>query len=469
MKEYSANDTSLSFTHSCDVLVVGGGLGGVSAAVAAARAGAKTILLERNTCLGGVATAGSCCSIFNCFYTDDHRLMVNGIPFELTNYMAEHAGGPGLSWQNHRGHVIYDIELGKLALLEFVVAAGVTPILGATLADVLVENGEVRGVLYVGRNGIEAIAAKRIVDATGDSDAAVLAGAPTKQNYSRASYCFRVGNVDIDKFVQYFADHPEEYPHHIDIDWTLEDALAQYRENGTFLFPHHGGNYMSIVKQALEDGRLPYDMARTTELSAMQMHGIRKTGTIHFITGFFTPESLDAAEMSTWILEGKRMAVLVTDFLRDNFPGFENCFLCSTAENVGVRTSRYIDGEFVYTRDMLVESHRFPDAIGRVLNSWKIRHESVTGLGSYAVLGQDYSDVPLRALLPRCPEGLIMGAGRSISAKSPSILREMVNTMVVGQGAGITAAVSAADGTPLARTDYTKIRAELVRQKVYDE
>ncbi|MBQ3127358.1 MAG: FAD-dependent oxidoreductase [Clostridia bacterium] len=467
MKNIPLVPDGMNYAHTCDVLVVGGGFGGVAAAAAAARAGAKTILLERNTYLGGVATAGHCCSVFNCFYTDDHRLMVHGIPFELTNYLAEKAG-PGLSWQNHRGHMIFDVELGKLALHEYVVEAGVKPIFGATLTDVLVEDGAICGVLYTGRNGAEAIAAKRIIDATGDSDAAVLAGAPTKTAHGKSSYCFRVGNVDMDKFVGYFVDHPGEYPDYMDLDWTFNDTLRQYRENGTFLFPHGGGHQLSIVKQACAEGRFSVEQCGMGDLDAMQMHGIRRTGTIHFITGFFRLESLDSAEITEWLLKGKQMAVYVTNFLRDNFPGFENCFLCSTADDLGIRTSRYIDGEFTYTRDMKENPTRFDDSLGRVLVCTNEKLNTSEGAWGAQVLGNDYSEVPLRALLPRGPEGLIMGAGRSISAKSPSLLRVMVNTMVIGQGAGVTAAVSALADTPIASTDYAAIRAELVRQGVYD-
>jgi len=461
---YSRTDIPISYA--CDVLVAGGGLGGIAAAVSAARAGADTILLERNMFLGGVATAGHCCSIFNCFYTEDQRQAVNGVAFELTNRLAECAG-PGLRWQKHRGHIIYDVELGKLTLHEFLSEAGVRLLLGSFLSDVLVENGTVQGAIFTGRCGLEAILCKRLVDATGDADAAYLAGAPLKTDFGRASYVFRIGGVDVDRFVDYLlAEH--QYPDHIDVNWSTEEAVAQYRECGTLLFPHGGGRHLVRVQRAIAEGRLAARIGEQTHIDALQMHAIRRSGTVHIITGFFTPRSLASEELARHTLEGKRMAVSVSRFFREEMPGFENSFLCSTAEDVGIRTSRYIDGEFVYEDEMRKTPSRFADAIGKSLivtdrklfseNSWKAQCS-----------GEDCCEIPLRALLPRSPAGLIMGSGRSISARSPGYMRVMVNTMVVGQGAGIAAAVSARNGTSIPSTDYADIRAELVRQHVFEE
>lgn len=460
------SNANVPVTHICDVLVVGGGLGGVAAAAAAARAGADTILLERNTFLGGVAAAGHCCSIFNSFYTEDHTQVVDGIAFELTNRLAETAG-PGLSWQKHRGHIIYDVELGKLVLHEFLAEAGVRLLFGAVLSDVIVEDGEVKGAIYTGRNGLEAIRCKRLVDATGDADAAALAGAPIKTHYDRASYVFRIGGVDVDRFVDYLSTSGQ-YPHHMDVNWSYEEALAQYRECGTLLFPHGGGKHLALVQRAMAEGRLPAKIGGHDQIDAMQMHAIRKIGTIHIITGFFYPQSLDAESMTQFTLDGKRMAVAVTNFFHDDMPGFENCYLCSTAEDLGIRTSRYLDGEFVFEDEMRKTASRFDDSIGKaLLLPVRALREDIKGWKAECI-GDNYHEIPLRALLPRSPEGLIMGAGRSISARNPGYLRIMVNTMVVGQGAGIAAAVSAKAGTPIRTTDYAAIREELVRQHVYE-
>ena len=110
---------SLTVRGEYDVIVAGGGLAGVSAAVASARAGARTLLLERNGFPGGVATAGMCCSVFNCYYTAGHELVVKGNSLEFVDRLAQ-AHGPGSHWHRHKGHIIYDVETAKMVLTDLV-------------------------------------------------------------------------------------------------------------------------------------------------------------------------------------------------------------------------------------------------------------------------------------------------------------------------------------------------------------
>ena len=143
-----------------DVLVVGGGLGGVAAATAAARAGATVLLVERNTFLGGVATAGMCCSIFNCYYTGGslRRLGTSGIAVEVADALAE-AEGYGRSWHDHKGHIIYDIESAKLVLQDLVAASGARMLLGALVSDVVMDGCRLQGLVVESKSGREAILA----------------------------------------------------------------------------------------------------------------------------------------------------------------------------------------------------------------------------------------------------------------------------------------------------------------------
>jgi len=219
-----------------DVIVVGGGLAGVSAAVAAARAGARTMLIERNSFPGGVATAGMCCSVFNCFYTFGRELVVKGNPLEFVDKLSK-ADGPGLSWHKHKGHIIYDIEKGKLTLIELLEEAGVECLFETLTVGAVMEDDIIKGIIIESKSGREAVLAKVVVDATGDSDVAKYADVPLKQlepGRNKSSYVFRVGNVDVDGFVQYFKDNPDQYPENMDIEWTLEEAVKQYEEEPCF-------------------------------------------------------------------------------------------------------------------------------------------------------------------------------------------------------------------------------------------
>jgi len=450
-----------------DVLVAGGGLGGVSAAVAAARAGARTLLIERNSFVGGVATAGMCCSIFNCYYTggSERRLGTTGVAVEIADALAA-AEGYGRAWRRHKGHIIYDIERAKMVLMELVEQAGAEVLLGTVVSGAVIDGNVLRGVVVESKSGREAVLAKVVIDATGDADVAARAGAPVHiQQKGRHSLCFRMGNVNVDRFIRYFREHPEEYPEYMDVEWSLDEALAQYDECGTFLFPHHGGMLLTAFRQAKADGHLPERVGLHDTTDACQMHAIRRTSVVHVVTGYTTFDGLDIRTMTQSINDGRRMVFTVADVFRDYISGFENSYVAGTAANLGVRTSRYLDGDFVLTAEMMAPGVRFDDAIGRAIgwdNPPRDREKKIGG----QTLRADSFDIPYRCLLPRRVDGLLMGAGRSVSAENPYLLRVMVHTMVVGQGAGVAAALSCRQGVPPRDVDIADVQGELRRQGV---
>jgi hypothetical protein len=450
-----------------DVIVCGGGLGGVAAAIAAARSGAKTLLIERNTILGGVATSGMCCSIFNCYYTGESRkLGTTGIALEVADALAASAGY-GDKWRRHKGHVIYDIEQACLVLQNLVENAGAELLLQAWTVGAVVDDGAVRGVVVESKSGREAIRARVVVDATGDADVAALAGAPVHIGQtSQHSLCFRLGNVDVDAFVGSFRQSPKEYPNYMDVDWTLTEALAQYEDCGTFLFPHGGGMQMEAFQRAKASGDLPAGIGIQDTTDACQMHALRQTGIVHVVTGFTHFDGLDAERITRSIADGRRMAFVVTDVYRRFIPGFANAFVAGTAANLGVRTSRYLDSDFVFTADMLKPGVRHPDGVGTLIG-WdnKVKH---TGQGAWGVqvCHDDSCDLPYRCLLPKNLDGLVMGAGRSIGTDNPWLLRVMAHTMVVGQAAGTAGAVAVQTGTTPQTVDVKTVRDELKNQGV---
>ena len=453
-----------------DVMVCGGGLGGVAAAIAAARSGARTLLIERNTYLGGVATAGMCCSIFNCYFTggSNRRLATGGIAVEVADRLAQ-AEGYGDTWRKHKGHIIYDIENGKRVLQEMVLEAGAKILLHSWVSDIQMEGNLLQGVVVQGKSGKSMIQARTVVDATGDADIAALAGAPLhRADNGQHSLCFRLGGVDVDRFVRHFREHPEEYPAYMDVDWSIEEALAQYDECGTFLFPHGGGIQLTAFQRAKADQALPARIGLQDTTDACQMHAIRRTGMVHVVTGFTRFNGLDAGMITDSILDGRRMAFVLANVFRKYLPGFQSSFVAGTADNLGVRWSRWIDGDFVFTSAMMNAGNRMPDAVGRTVG-WDdtVKHCGANAWGAQ-VCRDDSFDLPYRCLLPRCVEGLLMGAGRSVSAKEPALLqlRVMVHTMVVGQAAGTAAAVAAKTGTTPRGVDVSAVQAELRRQGV---
>ena len=452
-----------------DVLVAGGGLGGVSAAVAAARAGARTLLVERNGYPGGVATAGMCCSVFNCFYTPSHELVVKGNALEFVDELAN-AEGPGSGWRSHRGHIIYDVERAKLALIQLLENAGVSCLFDALIVDAILDGKEVRGAVIQSKSGREAIRSTAVVDATGDADLADLAGAPVRRIggavKARHSYCFRVGNVDVDRFVQYFVEHPDQYAPYMDVDWEFEDAYRQYRETGTLLFPHGGGMQLSLMNEAVADGEFETTLGVHDTLDALQMHAIRDLGVVHIVTGHVVIDDLDVGKISRAMSDGKRLAFYVTDFFRKFVPGFERAAVIATADDLGMRATRWIEGGLDFTDDMKRSPTTFADTVGRgVVQRNFVKNPKPRAWGVQTFVDGTF-DIPYRCLLPRGVEGLLMGSGRSVSASSPYLLRVMALTMVVGQAAGVAAAISTQQGVTPRSVDTGVVQRELMRQGV---
>ncbi|MCE5217985.1 FAD-dependent oxidoreductase, partial [bacterium] len=327
-----------------------------------------------------------------------------------------------------------------------------------------------QGVAVESKSGREAILANVVVDATGDADVAALAGAPvhTLRDIPGAkhSFVFRIGNVDVDAFVQYFIDHRDQYPEHMDVDWSLEEAVEQYRQVGTFLFPHGGGMQMDIIKQGVERGEYPTKIGVHDTLDALQMHAIRDLGVVHVITGFLKLADLDIAAITRGMADGRRMAFQVTDFFRRYMPGFSRAAVMNTADDLGIRASRWLDGDFVFTKEMRGTPVRFPDAIGRgVVEEFRVKHPGPRAWATEVLAGECF-DIPYRCLLPRKVDGLVMGAGRSVSAQDPHLLRIMAVTMIVGQGAGVAAAMSARAGCAPREVQIGAVQEELRRQGV---
>jgi hypothetical protein len=449
-----------------DVLIAGGGLGGIASALAAARCGARTLLVERNGFVGGVATAGMCCSIFNCYFTGRGAPGTTGIALEIADALAE-ATGYGRRWRQHKGHVIYDLEQAKWVLQDLLRASGAELLLQATVTGAVMEGQALRGLIVETKSGREAILGQVVVDATGDADVAAHSGAPLHTERSgRHSLCFRLGNVDVDAFVRHFRDHPDQYPAQMDVDWTVEEALAQYDGCGTLLFPHGGGMQLQALQRAVAGGDLPERVGVHDTVDACQMHALRRTGVVHVVTGFTVFDGLDAAQISAGMVDGRRMAFAVARAFRNHVPGFEHAYVAGTATNLGVRTSRWLDGGFCLTRAMVRPGARFKDAVGRLVgNDHRTRHPGRRAW-SVQVLHDEPFELPYRCLLPRAVEGLIVGAGRSVSAESPWLLRVMVHTMVVGQAAGTAAAVATREGVPPRAVDVRGVQAALARQGV---
>ena len=266
---------SLPVAGQYDVVVAGGGLAGVGAACAAARAGARTALIEAQAFAGGVATATMEATMCNHFHNAAGEQVIGGRPLELVDKLVE-LGAATPTWPRQRFHITFDIELAKLAMDIMLEDAGVDVYYGTIVTDALLSQNNVTGVVISNRSGNQSLKAKCVVDATGDADVAHYAGAPLRTGGMSNSFMFRLGTVDFDKLVAFFRDNPEEYG----IGRSVENMLDFYNE-GYFILEHYGEKLQKTVLEAIERGEYSSHWGQFRDMHAFKMSGIRATECEH--------------------------------------------------------------------------------------------------------------------------------------------------------------------------------------------
>ena len=226
-------------------------------------------------------------------------------------------------------------------------------------------------------------------------------------------------------------------------------------------FPHGGTGQVDAFARAIRDGAIPETIGITDRIQThRQMHALRTTGIVHIIPGFTHFNGLDPDLITQSMTDGRKMVAILVDVYRKYVPGFQNAYVAGTGVNLGVRASRTMKGDFLFTREMMAAGTRQPDAVARCVGNDRSRHK-----GSQCLF-DDSCDIPYRCLLPGRVDGILPGAGRSVSTTKSDLLRVMAHTMAVGQAAGTAAAIAVrTDATP--RTvAVDAVQAELRKQGV---
>jgi len=391
-----------------DVIVVGSGSAGASAAIASARAGAKTVLVERLSFLGGTSTA--VLDTFYGYYTPGKasKKVVGGIPDDVVRGLLEF--GAAFERPNTFGAgtgVTYDPELLKVVWERLALAAGVKLLLGTFCTDVVMEEGRVAGIIVDGKRGLMHLSARVVVDCTGDADVCARAGVPFERAgdidpAQTLSTTFRMVNVGVD---QAKAFGKKEM-------WA---KMTEAAESGLYRLPRREGSW-HVTTQA---GVIHTIMTRVADVDGTD------------------PEALSEAEV-----EGRAQALEYARFLRDHVPGFERAQLSWFSSPIGVRETRRVYGEYRLTREDCLTARKFEDAIGACGAPIEDHHAGRDTKWVYVPEGETY-DIPYRTLVPRDVRGLLV-AGRCFSAThdAHASCRSMAQTMTMGQAAGAAAALS---------------------------
>jgi ribulose 1,5-bisphosphate synthetase/thiazole synthase len=434
-----------------DVLVVGSGPGGLAAALAAARAGAGTALVDRNGCFGGNITQVG----VEGFAWYRHELTVDcegiGIEFEQRAKQM----GAAMPEPQSLSHAL-DAEMFKWVADVLVQEAGVKPLLHRLCVAPILEHGVIRGVITESKAGREAILAKRVIDATGDADIAFRAGAPVrkspKQEMMAASVMFSMSGVDKRRFIDAVKADPQTYA-----DWS-GNGEWDYETTGkedTLFSPF----LRKPFEQALAAGIIPPNL----KTIAGTWGTVSDQGDLTYLNLVHVPEidGTDPNDLTIGEMRGRREAIHAMEALRGFMPGCEDAKLRNFGMTLGIRDTRKIDALYNLTGADVREQGRFEDAIG-------IFPEFIDGYGILILptTGR-YWHVPYRSLVPKGVGNLLV-AGRCIGGDkvSHASARNMMCCAVSGQGAGVAAAVSLQRDEPLDQLNIDAVHKELARQGV---
>jgi len=453
-----------------DVLVAGAGVAGSTAALAAARAGARTMLVERNGCLGGVATAGLMANIGNRYMDRNGKIAIHGISKEVLDRLAKR-GGASEKWACREvpGCVV-DSEQLKVLLIEMLKEAGVEVLTHTLAARPIVEDKAVTGAFIESKAGREAVLARAVVDTTGEADLAWQAGCPMRYADGSCSLEFKMAGVDLDGLYNHFKRHPETFPVGMDMVKGFAEFERNWVERGIFFFPHGGGSKWDLFQKAIEAGEFQKDYGGGFGLDACGLYGLRERDCVIVNSNFNMiygnlkpgPEPLPNKRLSELELNSQQLCYYVADFMRAHIPGFGKAYIAQMATDLGIRTTRGIVGRFTL-RDEHASSDKpvyFDDAV-----ACSPARDNFQRAGEF--FHDCTFDVPLGIMLPEDGTHLLVASGKSVSCQGQGLIRGMSTCMVCGQAAGVTAALSARDGCSVQQVEVRQVQKALLEQGVH--
>lgn len=421
-----------------DVVVAGGGASGLVAAVAAARCGARTALVERAGCLGGTATSGMVAQWLG-FFNGPVRC-VGGIGFELTRRVEALGGSDGfrrytLAEASANPVTItnfpFNPEVLKIAADEIAREAGVDVFLHSRVVRPMSEGERVCGLVLENVSGRGALKSAMLVDATGDAVLAAAAGVPCvgdepelRHRRQPCTLVFRMSNVDVRAF----------------------RALPREEKR-------------ALALAGLSEGRLAWE-----SLSFCSTPG--ELDAICLMSRVPGIDALDADDLTRAEQLGRQQIKSIVGFLQERVPGFERAILGGIAERVGIRETRRIVGQHILTEKEIVGDVRFDDAVALGAGPMDLHEAGGTGVDLW--MPPAPFEIPLACQLPQKMEGIVV-TGRAISAtrEANGGARHMGTAMCLGHAAGVYAALASRGEASLQRPSGEKVRAVLRSQEAF--
>ncbi len=418
-----------------DVVVVGSGSAGSTAAIAAARGGARTLVVEKLPFLGGVSTA--VLDTFYGFYTPGSRArkVVGGIPDDVVAALRDL--GPVIERPNSYGAgtgVTYHPDHLKVVWERLVTEAGADVLLHGFLQAAEIRDGRVEAIVVATKAGLRRIEGRVFVDASGDADLCHFAGfeyelAGELEPAQTLTTTFRIANVDLDR--RRAVPRAE-----------LERLMTEAAESGDYDLPRReGSDHITPV-----EGMTATVMTRLDSFRRADGRTVNATD----------PDFLTGAEIA-----GRRQALEYVRFLRDRVPGYETARLATFSVQIGVRETRRVHGAYRLTRDDVLSARQFEDQVGLCGAPIEDHHGGADTKWQYLPDGQAVG-IPYGTLVVRDAANVLV-AGRCFSAThdAHASVRSMAQCMVMGQAAGTAAALAAGDGRDPRDVDPAVLRDRL--------
>ena len=477
-----------------DVLVVGGGTAGFVAAIAAARNGVRTIIVEERDYLGGTHSGGMVMMIrsmrhmrapkdpkdiyekkllmaqYESSYEDQQ--VVYSIAQEYLDRMLEVGAAWGFKGQA-AARQLFDPEIAKWVIEQMVLEAGVDIRFYAKSTDILISDNRVKGIVVENLQERIEIEAKVTIDTTGDGEICAAAGANFEKGNPEDGLCqpltlyFNIGGVDFGKTIRYIKDNPSEFGQEY-----VDTILRLLQENKPItLLP-----FKSKIKEALSNNEypIPYGVntvnpEKATYLTRpMYRNGkFRYDSTVVNMDMAYNIDATNRTELTKATIAMRDLAVKMTEFYKNYIPGYENCYLNYTAPMVGIRDSRRIICDYFITGENALSGKIFDDAIGRYGSVIDVHDkDGKEPVQLVEIGGSGWFHIPYRSLLPQGIDNLLV-AGRCISADyvAQGATRSQASCMITGQAAGTAAALSIKSNKTPRNIDVVKLQKVLKSQK----
>ena len=457
-----------------DVVVCGGGPAGCAAAISAARKGKRTILLEYRESLGGLCTNGYIIGIAG---------VVDGICKEWVDRLD--AKGKALTGPGQ--HPKVEPEYGKLELEQMVLQSGCRLLYGAHVVDCIIEDKKIKSIIVYCKNGKIEISADIFIDCTGDADLAFAAGVPCEVGNAEfmglnqsVTMGFRLAYVNLKKYREAFAD------------WERSELSKPIEKRRRYLFAKQ--------QEALANGDLHEILSPANLVYALPVGDPECTDVTLDATHTFDCHCDDVIDLSRQIVDQHRKVIWFVDFLKKYVAGFENAVLENMASMNGIRDSRRIVGEYIFTAEDMADARKYDDGIAQHTEFFDAHvatpgvhgatrhihldhpiengvcrpsqddddfmHHPFVAMGGYEVRvnPREYCEIPYRSLIPKGVDNLL-AAGRCISADYHALgsIRIIAPSMMMGMAAGVGASLTIDNGLNACRDlDGSLVRKALI-------